>query len=454
MEKILVVEDNKSMREMLENILTEKKYSVKSAADVSTALLLLRKEHFSVIISDLQLPDMDGLAFFKRVKNLKIPFIILTAYGSVEKAVKAIREGAFDFISKPVEPDYLFIMIEKALESTRILRENIILKEAYSSTIGKSQIIGNSKNIINEAEKIKHVAITDTPVLLLGESGTGKELFSRAIHNLSPRKDKPFIAINSASIPENLLENELFGHEKGSYTDAYLSQIGKLELAQGGTFFLDEIGDLSTNLQGKILRIIEDKKISHIGSNQEIDLDIRFIFATNKNLEIEIAQSRFRKDLYFRINAFPVNLPPLRERGNDIILLSQYFIKKFSIEMKKGDITISEKAKNKLISYDWPGNVRELQNTIERALIISKDNKITYKDIILPDKSINIIEDFNFKGNLKQVTSRATKAIEKIKIEDVLKQVDFNKTKAAEILEISYKTLLDKVKEYGISSED
>ncbi len=454
MEKILIVEDNKSMREMLENILTEQKYSVKSAADVSTALLLLKKEHFSVIISDLQLPDMDGLSFFKRVKNLKIPFIILTAYGSVEKAVKAIREGAFDFISKPVEPDYLFIMIEKALESTRILRENIILKEAYSSTIGKSQIIGNSKNIINEAEKIKHVAVTDTPVLLLGESGTGKELFARAIHNLSPRKDKPLIAINSASIPENLLENELFGHEKGSYTDAYLSQIGKLELAQGGTFFLDEIGDLSTNLQGKILRIIEDKKISRIGSNQEIDLDIRFIFATNKNLEKEIAQSRFRKDLYFRINAFPVNLPPLRERGNDIILLSQYFIKKFSIEMKKGDITISEKAKNKLISYNWPGNVRELQNTIERALIISKDNKITYKDIILPDKSINITEDFNFKGNLKQVTSRATKAIEKIKIEDVLKHTGFNKTKAAEILEISYKTLLDKVKKYGISSED
>jgi len=454
MEKILIVEDNKSMREMLENILTEKKYSVKSAADVSTALLLLKKEYFSVIISDLQLPDMDGLSFFKKVKNLKIPFIILTAYGSVEKAVKAIREGAFDFISKPVEPDYLFIMIEKALESTRILRENIILKESYSSTIGKSQIIGNSKNIINEAEKIKHVAVTDTPVLLLGESGTGKELFARAIHNLSPRKDKPFIAINSASIPENLLENELFGHEKGSYTDAYLSQIGKLELAQGGTFFLDEIGDLSPNLQGKILRIIEDKKISRIGSNQEIDLDIRFIFATNKNLEKEIAQSRFRKDLYFRISAFPVNLPPLRERGNDIILLSQYFIKKFSIEMKKGDITISEKAKNKLISYDWPGNVRELQNTIERALIISKENKITYKDIILPDKSINITEDFDFKGNLKQVTSRATKAIEKIKIEDVLKQVGFNKTKAAEILEISYKTLLDKVKEYGISSED
>ncbi len=454
MEKILVVEDNKSMREMLENILTEKKYSVKSSDDVSTALLLLKKEHFSVIISDLQLPDMDGLSFFKRVKNFKIPFIILTAYGSVEKAVKAIREGAFDFISKPVDPDYLFIMIEKAIESTRILRENIILKEAYSSTIGKSQIIGNSPSIINEAEKIKHVAVTNTPVLLLGESGTGKELFARAIHNLSPRKDNPFITINSASIPENLLENELFGHEKGSYTDAYLSQLGKLELAQGGTFFLDEIGDLSTNLQGKILRVIEEKKINRIGSNQEVDLDIRFIFATNKNLEKEIAQSRFRKDLYFRINAFPVKLPPLRERGNDIILLSQYFIKKFSIEMKKGEMTISEKAKNKLFSYSWPGNVRELQNTIERALIISEDNEITYKDIILPDKSINIAEDFNFNGNLKQVTLRAIKIIEKIKIEDVLNQVNFNKTKAAEILEISYKTLLDKVKEYGISSED
>ncbi len=454
MEKILIVEDNKSMREMLENILTEKKYSVKSTADVSTALLLLKKEHFSVIISDLQLPDMDGLSFFKRVKNFKIPFIILTAYGSIEKAVKAIREGAFDFISKPVDPDYLFIMIEKAIESTRILRENIILKEAYSSTIGKPQIIGNSPNIINEAEKIKYVAVTNTPVLLLGESGTGKELFARAIHDLSPRGDNPFITINSASIPENLLENELFGHEKGSYTDAYLSRMGKLELAQGGTFFLDEIGDLSTNLQGKILRVIEEKKITRIGSNQEVDLDIRFVFATNKNLEKEITQSRFRKDLYFRINVFPVKLPPLRERGNDIILLSHYFIKKLSIEMKKGDMTISEKAKNKLFSYNWPGNIRELQNTIERALIISEDNEITYKDIILPDKSINVAEDFNFNGNLKQVTIRAIKIIEKIKIEDILKQVNFNKTKAAKILEISYKTLLDKVKEYGISSED
>ncbi len=453
MEKILVVEDNKSMREMLESILSEKGYAVTCAGDVSTGLLQVKKENFHVIISDLQLPDMDGLSFFKKIKDKNIPFIILTAFGSIELAVEAIKEGAFDFVSKPVDPDYLFLIIAKAMESTRILRENIIFKEIYALEMEKPVIVGKSKILQREAEKLKQVAVTDAPVLILGESGTGKELFARAIHNLSPRRDKPFITINSASIPGNLLENELFGHEKGSYTDAYLRQIGKLELAQGGTFFLDEIGDLPINLQGKILRVIEDKRISRLGSSSEIDLDIRFVFATNIHLEKAVEDGDFRKDLYFRINVFPLELPPLRDRREDIILLAEYFIKKFSIEMNKQDIGLSQRATEKLLGYKWPGNIRELLNTIERAIIICKGNEIKETDIILPEKPFNLIENFNFSGTLKQVSARAVNMIEKIKIEKVLKEVDYNKTRAAEQLEISYKSLLNKIKEYDICTE-
>jgi len=454
MNKILVVEDNKAMREMLANILHEKGYDVKSAENVSCAMLLLKSEYFHLVISDLQLPDIDGIAFLKKIKHYNIPFILLTAFGSIELAVEAIKEGAFDFVSKPVDPDYLFLIVEKALESTRILRENIIFKEIYAAQAAKSVIIGKSSGIIREAEKLKQVACTDTPVLLLGESGTGKELFARAIHNLSPRREHPFIAINSASIPENLLENELFGHERGSYTDAHLRQVGKLELAQGGTFLLDEIGDLPHNLQGKILRVIEEKKVSRIGSHQEIVLDLRFIFATNIDLEGAVKDGRFRQDLYFRINVFPLRLPPLRERKEDIILLAEYFVKKFSLEMNKGDLSLSDKAREKLHHYQWPGNIRELLNTIERAIILCRGKIIGENEIVLPEKPFPLVESVNFNGPLKQVSARAVREVEKIKIERTLKEVGFNRTRAAEILEVSYKTLLDKIKEYGISEED
>lgn len=454
MNNILVVEDNKSMQKMLRKILSEKGYRVQTADDSSSAIMLLNKEYFHVIISDLQLPDIDGLNLFKKVKHHRIPFIILTAHGSIELAVEAIKEGAFDFISKPVDPDYLFIMVEKALDSTRILRENIIFKEYMNAQMENSIIIGQSTSILSAAEKLKQVAGTEAPVLLLGESGTGKELFARAIHQLSPRKEAPFIAINSASIPENLLENELFGHEKGSYTDAYLRQIGKLELAQQGTFFLDEIGDLPHNLQGKILRVIEEKRISRIGSNQEIDLNIRFIFATNIDLEEAVQKNLFRKDLYFRINVFPLELPPLRERVDDIILLSEYFIKRFSLELKKQHIQLTDRAKQKLLKYNWPGNIRELMNTIERAVIICQDREIDEKDVVLPDKNISIAENFNFRGNLKQVVGRATRMVEIEKIKQILSESKFNKTQAAKTLEISYRTLLDKIKEYELDSKD
>ncbi len=453
MEKILIVEDNPSMLEMLRNIISEKGYLVKTAQDVSTAFFLLKKENFDVILSDLQLPDMDGLTFFKKIRSSGIPFIILTAFGSIELAVEAIKAGAFDFVSKPVDPNYLFIIIEKAIESTRILRENIILKSALRRESDKYSIIGKSKAMSESIEKIKQVAPTNTPVLLLGESGTGKELFARAVHQLSNRNDKPFITINSASIPETLLENELFGHEKGSFTDAHLRHTGKLELSQGGTFFLDEIGDLPINLQGKILRVIEEKKVTRLGSNNEISLNIRFIFATNVDLEKAVKNGNFRKDLYYRLNVFPVHIPPLRDRKGDIDLLAKYFIKRFSVEMKKGNINISLNALKKLERYNWPGNVRELQNAIERGLITLKGNTFDTKDIILPEEEPLIPDSIMHNSGLKKLSSGIVRSLEKKKIEDTLKDTGFNRKTTAEILKISYRTLLYKIKKYGIATK-
>ncbi len=454
MEKILIVEDNPSMLEMLSNIVSEKGYTTNTAGDVSTALLLIKKENYDLIISDLQLPDMDGLTFFKKIRNLGIPFIILTAFGSIELAVEAIKEGAFDFVSKPVDPDYLFIIIKKAIDSTNILKENIILKSALKRESDKYAIIGTSKTLVDSLEKIQQVSPTDTPVLLLGESGTGKELFARAVHELSPRKDKPFIAINSASIPETLLENELFGHEKGSFTDAHLRHTGKLELSQGGTFFLDEIGDLPSSLQGKILRVIEEKKVTRLGSNTEISLDIRFIFATNVDLEQAVKKGNFRKDLYYRLSIFPVHIPPLREREGDIPLLSEYFVKKFAIEMRKGDIDISQGALKKLGKYNWPGNVRELQNAIERGLITLKGRTLDMRDIILPEEDPVIPNQLSVSSGLKKLSSDVVSGLEKKRIEEILEETGFNRKKTAETLKISYRTLLYKMKKYGIRSKN
>ncbi len=454
MVKILVVEDNAAMREMLASIIGEKGYAVDAVANVSAALGLLKKNDYAVIVSDLQLPDVDGLSFLRKVKDQQVPFIILTAYGSIEKAVEAIKEGAYDFIAKPVDPEYLLLMVDKALATTHIARENLVLREVLQSEMGKTVIIGHSREILHEAEKVKQVAQTQTSVLLRGESGTGKELFARAIHSLSPRRDRPFITINSASIPDNLLENELFGHEKGSYTGAHMRQIGKLELAQGGTFFFDEIGDFPLHLQGKILRVLEEKSITRLGGGKQIPLDIRFIFATNQDLEKAAQEKRFRQDLYFRITSFPIELPPLRDRRDDILLLGEYFVKKLSLEIKKSEFRLSDPAREKLLAYNWPGNVRELQNTIERAVIIGRGPTLQPGEIILPDRAFPVQDSLSLNGNLKAVAARAQKLAEKMKIAQILSETSFNRSQAARILEISYKTLLDKIKAYGLAEKD
>jgi DNA-binding NtrC family response regulator len=454
MVKILLVEDNASMREMLGSIIAEKGYGVDAAADVAAGLALLKKNDYAMIISDLQLPDMDGLSFLKRVRDLQLPFIILTAYGSIEKAVEAIKEGAHDFIAKPVDPDYLLLMIDKALAATHIARENLVLREVLQSEMGRTVIIGSSRELLHEAEKVRQVAQTPATVLLRGESGTGKELFARAIHALSPRRDRPFITINSASIPDNLLENELFGHEKGSYTGAHMRQIGKLELAQGGTFFFDEIGDFPLHLQGKILRVLEEKTITRLGSGKAIALDIRFVFATNQDLEKAAVEKRFRQDLYFRITSFPIELPPLRDRSADILLLGDHFVRKLSLEIRKREFSLAAAAREKLLAYGWPGNVRELQNTIERAVIIGAGPVIRPEEIILPGRAFAVPDVMSLNGNLKAVAARARKLAEKLKIAEVLAETGFNRVRAAAILEVSYKTLLDKMKEYGLAPQE
>ncbi|MBN1197065.1 MAG: sigma-54-dependent Fis family transcriptional regulator [Candidatus Aminicenantes bacterium] len=454
MHKVLVVEDNRSMREMLHTVLSEKGYEVTSADDAATALLHLKRASFAVMVSDLQMPGMDGLQLVEKTRPMGIPCIILTAYGSIEKAVEAIKAGAFDFVAKPVDPEYLNLIITKALESTRILRENIVFRQAEATATRSAVIIGQSPEILAEAEKLKQVAPTDTPALLLGESGTGKELFARTIHRLSPRCESPFVAINAAAIPERLLENELFGHEKGSYTDAYTQQVGKLELAQGGTFFMDEIGDLPLHLQGKLLRVIEEKTINRLGSNREIKLQLRFVFATNRDLEAEVQAGRFRKDLFYRIHVFPIHIPPLRDRGEDVTLLAEYFVRHYCREMNKPRLELAPEAAAKLRRYPWPGNVRELQNTIERAVIISRGPHIQGADIVLPDRGLDLLEDFSLDGGLKQVTARAVRLVEKARIELELERTDFNRRRAADQLGISYKTLLEKIREYNIRPEN
>ncbi|MDY0295823.1 MAG: sigma-54 dependent transcriptional regulator [Acidobacteriota bacterium] len=453
MYRVLVVEDNRSMREMLETVLTEQGYEVTTAEDASAALLHLKRASFAVMVSDLQMKGMDGLELLKKTRPMGIPCIILTAYGSIEKAVEAIKSGAFDFVAKPVDPEYLNLIITKALESTRILRENIVFRQAAATASRSDVIIGQSRAILAEAEKLKQVAPADTPVLLLGESGTGKELFARTIHRLSPRREHPFVAINAAAIPERLLENELFGHEKGSYTDAYTQQVGKLELVQGGTFFMDEIGDLPLHLQGKLLRVIEEKTIHRLGSNREIRLNLRFVFATNKDLEIETRNGRFRKDLFYRIHVFPIRIPPLREREEDVSVLAEYFVSRFCREMNKRELLLAPEAMTRLRQYAWPGNVRELQNTIERAVILSRGPRIESTDIILPDRGPAIADDFNMDGELKQVTARAVRLVERTRIRMELDRTGFNRRLAATRLGISYKTLLEKIREYRIEPE-
>jgi DNA-binding NtrC family response regulator len=366
----------------------------------------------------------------------------MTAFGTIENAVEAMRLGAFDFVQKPVDVDHLLILLQRCRETRELRYENLLLKEEFQQRYGLPAIVGDSTPIKEVSAAIQRVAPTDSTVLLQGESGTGKELFARAIHRLSPRRDRPFVAVNCAAIPDTLIENELFGHERGAFTGATARQLGKFELADSGTIFLDEIGDLGAPVQSKILRVLQERQFERVGGGQAIDVDVRVICATNRNLADDVRERRFREDLFFRINVFPVTVPALRVRKQDVDALADFFLQKFAREMKKRSLRLTDDARATLHAYDWPGNIRELQNALERAAILCDAGTIMPHDLGLGAPSE---ESLDTSGTLAD----ALRSMERFKIADALRRAA-SRVEAAEMLGIAPRTLSAKLKELGI----
>jgi DNA-binding NtrC family response regulator len=456
MERVLIVEDNESMAQMLKQTLELEGYEVIVARDGVEGIRVIKDTKVHIVITDLKLPKKDGLKVLQASKeeNPLVPVIVMTAYGSIETAVNAMKLGAYDFITKPLDTDHLLMLMKRALENQRLITENILLKDKLANQLGMPTIIGKSPVLLEVANNIQKVAPAKTSVLLLGESGTGKELFARAIHFLSPRKEHPFIPINCAAIPRELLESELFGHEKGAFTGADSRKLGKFELADKGTIFLDEIGEMDMSLQSKILRTLQEGEIERVGGINPIKVDVRIIAATNKNLEAEVANGRFREDLYYRLSVFPIVVPPLKDRKEDIPALVEHFISKYSAEMKTSKKAITPEAMEILKNYQWKGNVRELENVIERALILCDGDTITPEHLRLnppiPEKTT--LHDIPLDGTLEETANAALRIAETLRIKKALESTHGNKSKAAELLKVSYKTLLTKIKEYGIES--
>ncbi|NTW66522.1 MAG: sigma-54-dependent Fis family transcriptional regulator [Nitrospirae bacterium] len=457
MDTILVIEDKESMRAMLKQTLEGEGYQVITAQDGAEGIRRLADERIGLVLTDLKLPKKDGFDVLRAVKEDSplLPVIVMTAFGTIETAVKAVKQGAYDFLTKPFDTGHLLVLIKRALDATRIASENILLKEEFADKLGLPKIIGKSAPMQEITTKMQKVAPTNATVMIRGESGTGKELFARAIHYLSNRKDAPFIAINSAAIPRELLESELCGYEKGSHSQALARKLGKLELADKGTVFLDEIGDMDLALQAKILRVIQEQVIERVGGDKPIKIDVRIVAATNKDIEQAVQEKLFREDLFYRLNVFPITIPPLRERRDDIPPLAQHFLNKYSAEVRKGPITIADEAMDILMKSPWKGNVRELENVIERAVIYAEGGVVRSQDLGISEASIinALAEHVPMDGPLQEVAAAATRIAESRRIRQVLKQTGGNKTRAAEILQVSYKTLLTKIKEYQLEEK-
>ena len=451
MPNILVVDDKDSMRNMLTETLHEEGYRVDSASNGKKAIDLVNNKSYDLVLTDLKMPDISGLEVLSKVKDQddETAVILMTAYGTIEDAVSAMKLGAYDFITKPFDTEHLCVLVNRALENRRLVAENSLLRQELFGNSHLGQIVGKNEKMLEVGKLIQKVASSDASVLLQGESGTGKELFARAIHSLSFRKDKPYIAINCAAIPGELLENELFGSEKGAFTGAHARKMGKFEIAHTGTIFLDEIGDMDISLQAKLLRVLQQKNFERLGGTKTVDVDVRVIAASNMDLNELIQAKRFREDLYYRLSVFPVVIPPLRERIDDVDELSNFFIDRYCKEMKKPVKSLTREASALLEKYHWPGNVRELENTIERAVILAEGKKIT------PDHlAVRLRRDDEVKlrdgAGLKEIGAYAQMRAEKATIIRVLKEVRNNKRKAANILKIDYTTLFDKIKKYEI----
>ena len=450
MKSVLIIDDEKEICESIQMILEYEGYNVDYSVKASEGLDKLEAIPFSALLLDIQMPEMNGFEVLKKIKenNNKVSVIIISAHGSVENAIKATRLGAFDFIEKPIDRDKLLISIRNAVEQSNLLLENEEIKKNY---VGDGKILGNSKAINQILGLIDKVAPLDTRVLISGENGTGKELVARAIHSKSNRKDKPFIEVNCAAIPNELIESELFGHEKGSFTGAVQQRIGKFELANKGIIFLDEVGDMSPQAQAKVLRAIEDSKIERVGGNKKIDIDVRIISATNKNLKEEIEKGNFREDLFHRLNVIPINIPPLKERHEDIPILVENFTADITAKHKKPPVKFDNEALKFLQSQKWSGNVRELRNFIERVIIIIDKREIGKKDVelLLPGEKSSIKDILSESNSFQEFKEKAERAF-------IIRQLnanDWNISKTAEALDIQRSHLYNKIKKYEIERE-
>ncbi len=452
-EKILVVDDELNMRLVLKALLNKEGYDVATASDGIEALKVLKAGGVQVVVTDLKMPKLDGVGLLERVIRdyPSTPVIIITAHGTIATAVDALKKGAFDYITKPFERDELKNTIHKAIRTRRLNEEELLVSP---DDVDRQGIIGSSEPMLKIYDTIKRVAPTTTTVLISGETGTGKDLIAYAIHRNSPRRDNPFVKINCAAIAENLIESELFGYEKGAFTGAVSTKPGRFELADKGTLFLDEVGEIPKDMQVKLLTVIQDHEFERVGGLRTIKVDVRLIAATNRNLLQDVKDGRFREDLYYRLNVFPTHLPPLRERREDILPLTDYFIEKFNGKLDRQVKHIDSRVQDVLVNYDWPGNIRELENFIERIVLMAGGDTITFEDIPPEWKSaaeaISVFQRGGQKKPFKDFVKGHMEEVEKQSIIQCLEEVGGNVTKAAQRLGLSRKGLQLKMIKYNL----
>lgn len=457
--KILIADDNELNKETLAEILTEEGYEVKAVNDGREGINAFLEEPYDLVITDLRMPKVDGLEFLKYMKGVNRDNIVimLTGHATVNAAVSAMKMGAFDFISKPIKDDLVKLSVSRAMNFARLRDENVSLKDNLRDRQNFNKIIGYSDCMKKVFDTIDKVSNSDSTVLITGESGTGKELVARQIHFKSDRRNQPLIPVNCGAIPEDLLESELFGHEKGAFTGAIRDRKGRFELAQGGTIFLDEIGDMSPSLQVKVLRVIQEKQFERIGGVKTIDVDVRIITATNQNLEKAVADKQFREDLFYRINVIPINLPPLRERGSDISILANHFLMHFNQLKKKNIERITPDTVSHLMRYNWPGNVRELQNLIEMLVVMKDEGEISIDD--LPAKIRNAAGENAGSGTTTTISEEGidfNEQVSRMEKELLLKALKISggvKNRAAKLLNLNRTTLVEKLKRLNIAND-
>ena len=444
---ILVIDDDEAIRDSCSQVFKKDGNTVKTAKDGTEGLKLFKKEFFHVVLLDLKLPDLDGMEVLSRIKeeNAETPVIIITGYASIESAVEAIKRGASDYLPKPFTPEQLRVIVKKAMDNRKILLENIYLREELEKKSEFDMVIGKSKAMEKVLDLVRRVSNSESTILITGESGTGKELLAREIHNHSPRKNALFVVVDCGALVETLFESELFGHVKGSFTGAHETKHGRFEVANGGTIFLDEISNISINMQANLLRVIQEREVTRVGSIKSIKVNVRILAATNENLADLVRKGKFREELFYRLNVVPVHLPPLRERKEDIALLVEHFLQKYNRRAKKKINSISPKVEKALMEYNWPGNIRELENTIERAVVLSEGNEIELEDLIYHGISTTTSLFHPVRGKYHALDN-----IEKEYIKTVLLTQQGNKSKTAKILGIDRKTLLAKIKKYKI----